>query len=360
MLREFLLENRAAILERARAKASERAFPHPDEDDLEGIPLFFDQLIDALLRRTANHDARRIGVTATSHGIDLQRLGFSASQVVHGYGDICQAVTEVAGELDTLISPSEFHTLNRCLDVAIAEAVTGFQRQREQELAGKEVERLGFLAHELRSALSAAILAFEILKTGTSGIGGSTGGVLERNLARLRELIDRSLAEVRLGAGSQLRSRIAVRDMIAEVEATAGVRAASREIHLLAEAPAELEVIADRQLITSAVGNLLDNALKFTRPHGTVLVRAFERADRIHIEVSDECGGLPAGKAEDLFGKFVQRGSDRSGMGLGLAITLRAVEASGGYLRVRDLPGKGCVFTVDLPRASSAEAHLIQ
>jgi signal transduction histidine kinase len=354
MLREFLLQNRGAILERAQGKASKRTLPKADEEDLQGIPLFFDQLIEALPRELGEIDrngSSEIRATATTHGLDLQRRGFSTSQVVHAYGDICQSVTELAGERVAPIGAGEFHTFNRCLDVAIAEAVTAFQRQREEELSGLEVERLGFLAHELRNALSAAMLAFQMLKSGTSSIGGTTGGVLERSLVRLRELIDRSLAEVRLGAGTQLRSRIEVRDLIQEVEATAGVQASVRAIHLQTELPSGLEVVADRQLLTSAVGNLLDNALKFTRPDGTVTVRAKRRADRVLIEVADECGGLSAAKAAELFQPFVQRGSDRTGMGLGLALSRRAVEVNGGHLDMRQLPGKGCVFTVDLPLA---------
>ena len=235
--------------------------------------------------------------------------------------------------------------------MAIAEAVTAFETGREQELVGKEAERLGFLAHELRSALSAAMLAFDMLKSGTSAIGGTTAGVLERNLVRLRQLIDRSLAEVRLSAGTQLRSRIVVRDLMEEVVNTAGMRAQSRQIHLDAELPWGLEVVADRQLLTSAVGNLLDNALKFTPPHGTVSLRAKQQGSRVLIEVADECGGMPAKMMEELFQPFVQRSEDRSGTGLGLTISRRAVEASDGQLVAHSVPGQGCVFTVDLPRA---------
>jgi signal transduction histidine kinase len=68
------------------------------------------------------------------------------------------------------------------------------------------------------------------------------------------------------------------------------------------------------------------------------------------IEVEDECGGLPAGKAEDLFRPFEQRGTNRSGLGLGLAIARESVETNGGLVRARNLPGRGCVFTIDLPR----------
>jgi len=67
------------------------------------------------------------------------------------------------------------------------------------------------------------------------------------------------------------------------------------------------------------------------------------------IEVEDECGGLPEGDSESLFHLFEQRGSDRSGMGLGLGISRRGVELNGGTLYVRNLQDRGCVFTIDLP-----------
>jgi hypothetical protein len=73
-------------------------------------------------------------------------------------------------------------------------------------------------------------------------------------------------------------------------------------------------------------------------------------ADRVLFEIEDECGGLPPGKIDDLFIPFKQRGADRSGVGLGLSICLKAAKANGGEIHVRDLPGKGCVFTLDLPR----------
>jgi hypothetical protein len=77
------------------------------------------------------------------------------------------------------------------------------------------------------------------------------------------------------------------------------------------------------------------------------------------IDVEDECGGLPPGKAEDLFRPFEQRGADKSGLGLGLSISMKGVRANGGEIRVRNLPGKGCTFTVDLPRASTDGALIL-
>jgi signal transduction histidine kinase len=111
---------------------------------------------------------------------------------------------------------------------------------------------------------------------------------------------------------------------------------------------------ADRQLLTTAVTNLLQNAIKFTREHGSVRLRPHATADRVLIDVEDECGGLPPGQVEALFGPFEQRGVDRTGLGLGLAICRTGVQLNGGEIRVRDLPGTGCIFTVDLPRVPVA------
>lgn len=114
----------------------------------------------------------------------------------------------------------------------------------------------------------------------------------------------------------------------------------------------ELTVIveADRQILTAAIANLVQNAIKFTPKRGKVSLTTHTTHDRVLIEVEDQCGGLPEGKAEELFEPFSQRGTDRSGLGLGLSICLKAVRAFDGELTVRDLPGHGCVFTIDLPK----------
>jgi hypothetical protein len=73
-------------------------------------------------------------------------------------------------------------------------------------------------------------------------------------------------------------------------------------------------------------------------------------ADRVLIEIEDECGGLPGGDANELFRPFEQRGADRTGVGLGLAFSRWGAEANDGRIYATDLPDRGCVFTVDLPR----------
>jgi signal transduction histidine kinase len=144
---------------------------------------------------------------------------------------------------------------------------------------------------------------------------------------------------------------ISIDRFMADVQVTESLSAIAKEFEFIV-APVEpgLRVHADEQLLHSAVSNLLHNAFKFTRTHGKVSIKSFAAGERVLIEVADECGGLPEGKAQALFAPFEQRGANRTGLGLGLSISRRAVEAMGGELRVRDVPGKGCVFTIDLPR----------
>ena len=77
-----------------------------------------------------------------------------------------------------------------------------------------------------------------------------------------------------------------------------------------------------------AVTNLLQNAFKFTRAPGHVWLRTRATADRVFIDIEDECGGLPPGQAAELFRPFEQRSTDRSGLGLGLSISRKAVEST--------------------------------
>ena len=103
-------------------------------------------------------------------------------------------------------------------------------------------------------------------------------------------------------------------------------------------------------LLAAALTNLLQNAFKFTHLHTEVTLSARCADDRVLIEVQDNCGGLPAGMADTLFEPFGQAGQNKSGLGLGLSIARQSVEANGGTLSVRDIPGAGCVFTISLPR----------
>jgi signal transduction histidine kinase len=379
MMHEFLTANRAELIARCRAKVAQRAPPGvPEEELAHGVTVFLDQLIKTLLvEKTATPMRSRkvsgpsgggkpnlseIGESATQHGRELQRHGFTAEEVVHDYGDLCQAISDLAFERGETMEVDEFRTLNRCLDNAIASAVTEFGYQRDFDVADKQTiqlnERLGYFAHELRNQLCTATLALSIIKQGNVGLSGATGGVLDRALVGLSNLIDRSLAEVRMTAGLPvLRHLFSLVDFIGEIKLSASLEAQVKEcVFSVSEVDPKLAIDVDRDLLLAAVGNLLQNAFKFTHPHSEVSLHAYALADRILIDVQDHCGGLPTGFAEDMFRPFTQAAEDRSGLGLGLSIARRSVEANNGVLSVRNVPGTGCVFTIDLPRHSMIEA----
>ena len=363
MLHEFIATHREELVVRCQTKVAARATVGDPLPLDQGIPVFIGLLIDTLRdERAGHHDSversrRELGATASLHGTELLRRGFTVAEVVHDYGDLCQALTELAQERSEPISVDEFHTFNRCLDNAIAVAVTAFSHARDSVVsrAGESSmnEKLGVLAHELRNQLNTATLAFGAIKSGSVALSGATGAVLERSLHGLQDLIDRALADVRLTTGLQVRiESIAIERLIDEIEVPALLVAMAKGLVFTRRVASGLLVDADRQMLSSAVANLVQNALKFT-PHGGVSLTARREESRVVIEIEDECGGLPAGISERLFEPFVQHGTDRSGLGLGLSISRRGVEANGGTIAVRDLPGKGCVFTISLPHSAA-------
>jgi signal transduction histidine kinase len=220
MLHEFIAKNRDEIIQRCRAKVVTRSVPPPTDVEIDhGVPVFLDQLRNAL--RLGELTSPEISRSAIKHGHDLLLQGFTVSQVVHDYGDVCQAITELAVELNAPISTDDFRTLNRCLDD-------------------------------------------------------------------------------------------------------------------------------------------LQNAFKFTRPRTTVTLRVGASAERVLIEIQDECGGLPSGDVNELFRPFEQRSADRTGVGLGLAFSRWGAEANDGRIYARNLPEMGCVFTLDLPRLPVPAVAVVQ
>jgi signal transduction histidine kinase len=355
MLHEFIAMHRDEIIRRCRAKVAARPMPPPTTVELDhGVPVFLDQLGDAL-RLDGPISSPEMCMSAVKHGHELLLQGFTVSQVVHDYGNVCQAITELAVEIDAPISTDDFRLLNRCLDDAIAGAVTEYGRQRNQFTLDGQIargsERLGFLAHELRNLTNTAMVAFEVLKSGNVGVAGSTGAVLQRSLVGLGNLVDRSLGEVRLTQGVQNPETFLVSGFIEELAPAASLMADAQGITLnLMRIEDGVAIEGDRQVLTAVVMNLLQNAFKFTRPRTTVTLRVVAGADRVLVEIEDRCGGLPRGDVNELFRPFEQRSANRTGLGLGLAFSRWGIEANQGRLYARSLPDVGCVFTIDLPR----------
>ena len=369
----FLSDNYAELVARCTAKVSQRPKRAATPEQLaNGIPLFLSQLISTLEAEGEGRMAESfrisgasggeasgssvMGASATAHGRRLLELGYTVDQVVHDYGDICQAITDLAVERRAPFSVPEFRTLNRCLDNAIADAVTEFSAGRDETLAlsrlGAENERRGILVHELRNEIHAATMAYQALKSGKLAIGGSTGDLLRRSLDSAARLLDSSLAEVRAAArAADDDPEFSLAAFIADAASAAALDAERRACQLsVPTVDPFLAVVGDRDHLLAALANLLQNALKFTHPRSKVTLHGYAVGDRVLIDVSDHCGGLPSGSAETMFSPFTQCGDDRSGLGLGLSIARESVEADGGSLSVRDVPGTGCVFTMSLPR----------
>ena len=182
-LASFIVTNRDELIRRCRDKVALRDSPpaRPEEYVAIGVPLFLDQLCSQL--RDGRSQEPEISQGALEHGRDLRMRGFTVGQVVHDYGDICQSVTDLAVETNTVISPDEFRTLNGCLDDAIAGAVTEFARDQDSRREGE--------LSELWSLVNSAGAAFEILQSGKVRVDGSTGALVRRSLAALRAYVDR-------------------------------------------------------------------------------------------------------------------------------------------------------------------------
>lgn len=374
-MHSFLSNNRDELIARCKAKVAQRPKRAATAQQLaNGIPMFLEQLTNTLQAEGEGDHAEgerisgppggdasalsEIGVSATAHGKQLLALGYTVNQLVHDYGDLCQAITDLAVERDAPFSVDQFRTLNRCLDTAIADAVTGFSAQRDATLSQRrsadENERLGMLVHELRNYLQTAMLGFTALESGTVPVGGSTGALVKRSLVALAALLERSLEEVRAKAGVSGQIQVfSLAAFIAEARSIASLSAAERGCAFrVPEVDRSIEIVGNRDHLLAALVNLLQNAFKFTHPHTEVTLHAYPVGDQVLIDVKDNCGGLPPGFAEKMFKPFTQGSLDKSGLGLGLSIARRTVEAAGGTLTVQDVPGTGCVFTMSIPRRS--------
>lgn len=373
MMHNFLSNNRDDLIARCAAKVAKRPTRNASAEQLlTGVPLFLSQLTRTLEaeQEGSSADATTIsgmsggvgsalsemGVSAAAHGKALLALDYTVDQVVHDYGDLCQAITDLAFERDAPFSVDEFRTLNRCLDNAIADAVTEFSAQRDTAMQAQQTsevnQRLGFLMHELRNALSSATLATEAMRIGDLTLSGATGSVLQRSHKAMSALIERSLLEVKAqGAELPPRHVFSLADFIEEAREAGALGAQARGCRLyVAQVDPKLALEGNRELLLAALVNLLGNGFKFTQPGTTVTLVAREAAGRIHIDVGDHCGGLPQGDAERLFVPFSQRGHDRTGIGLGLSIARQNIEADEGTLSVRNVPGTGCVFSINMPK----------
>ena len=360
---EFIEARKADILYNRLVKLRETRPGQTDEALLNDLAHFIDGFVGVLRQddpagetETLQESAVRQSVQAAEaaeRGLVRRRQGAEITRVVHDYGVLCDKLNELAASQNYSFPSRDHQLINVSLDEAIANGVEAFTAATATEGCEDRAGSLGSLAHEIRRAVNAARLAFGLIRSGRVAASGSTADVAQRAYERIEALVQNDLV------GARLQGKIPIRleeFQLAEVLGQLAEGAfPERRVQVGVKVEPDLHVQADPRLITSAVGNLLKNAVKFTRDGGQVTLRAQQTGNATTIEVEDRCGGLPPGRVEALFRPFVQA-ADLRGGGLGLPIARGAVDAHGGTLSVKNLPGVGCIFTISLPRFAVALA----
>jgi signal transduction histidine kinase len=320
-----------------------------DEQLRDSLLLFLDELIETIERKKGPLFEERRSALAREHGGQRQFLKLDISDLVQEYYFLLESVVELAEELGVSLEQRGVNDLTSILFAGAAEAVTAYAKQQKEQQQRADFERFAFVAHELRNPLSSVRLAWEVTRQ-TKAVDERRATVIGRNLDRLVELIDRFIMHARLStAGVELvRERVVIDELVADVCADSAVDADAKGIRF-SITPSNAAIEADCRLLRSALSNLVRNAVKFSRAGGTVVVRSCVSGQRVFIEVEDECGGLSPSSAERVFGVFEQANPDRTGFGLGLAISKQAIQAHGGTLSVKNVGNKGCAFLIDLP-----------
>lgn len=349
-LHEFLTVKRAEIISRWTQSIRHVAPESITRIELvDHLPGFLDEVTTWLRRSRAPTVPTD---TAAEHGTQRFGLGFNLSALVREYGLLHKCIVEMTNEAKLKISSADFIILFDCLLLGITDAVIQYSAEKEADQHRQSNEHFAFIAHELRNPLTAAMLSLGSLQTRKLLPETRHVEILQLSLNRMNDLIERTLDTAAVGAGMDLvRRPSSVRSLVAEASFEALVHAEEKEVILDIQKSGDEEINIDYRLILSALSNLIRNAVKFTRSDSTVHVRWHEADGQMHIEVEDQCGGLPPGKSEKLFTSFVQAGTDRSGFGLGLAIAKQAAEAHGGSIQVRNIPDRGCVFSLVVPAA---------
>ncbi|GAB2869104.1 hypothetical protein GCM10027277_42790 [Pseudoduganella ginsengisoli] len=361
MLNEFVLTHQDELARRCGARVYQRN-PGTATNVMQGIETFIRQLVATL--QTEEEGARQknfqlvgdkggvemrsdIGDAAALTGKDLLRQGMQIHEVVHHYGDVCQAITDMAIEHGVQASVDEYRILNRCLDNAIAHAVSEFSFHRDAVTAQESVllsnARTGEFLLELRKLLGTASLAFSATRTGSLPVNGATGAILERTLQQIGKLIEDFSADL-LGAPSANMLEVFSLSGLIEEVATTAAPAARDYACPLAVPPVDraLGLRGNRDLIFAALVNLLQRAFAFYPPAAEVTLTAYASGERIRIDILSQCGAAPDGAAPGA-------PDNSKGHETDLALARRFVASSDGVITTRVLDG-AYMFAISLPR----------
>ncbi|MEB0136349.1 HAMP domain-containing sensor histidine kinase [Actimicrobium sp. CCC2.4] len=361
MLASLIVDQRVVLMEswrdRLRQLDSARHLDQPTLND--HIPLLLDELASAFRRNMSDSRIESHITTPPEHGLQRLEDGFAIDEVVAEYNILRACIHDLADDNGLSLQGKPFHILNQVLDGAIGAAVQSYATQRALDVQTRREDYLAFVAHDLRTPLSAISLAARVLELSVHDPAKAkqTGQMLKtlhRNVQHLSSLVANILDEstnLQTGSGVTLKCRHfdlwpLVEALIIDLHPVAG----TGSTRLLNEVPEDQTIYADANLLRRVLQNLIANAIHYT-PHGDVTISAGPAGDGLGIEctVSDTGSGIAADLLDKVFDKFESDPANGSGMGLGLAIVKTFVEAHGGLVGVDSVPGRGSVFRITLP-----------
>ena len=323
------------------------------------IPNLLEELAAAFRMSTSETIADAHSGTPPAHGLQRLADGFEIQEVVAEYNILRGCIHDLATEHQINLQGKPFNILNLVLDGAIGAAVQTYAERRAKDIQEKREEYLSFVAHDLRTPLSAISLAARVLELGMADQSKAAQTKtmlhsLHRNVRHLSTLVDKILEEnahLETELGIKLERRMLdlwplVENLIHDLHPVAGTDS-TRLVNLV---PEDIMVYADASLLIRIFQNLIANAISYT-PHGEVCITAKVRDEMESVECSvvDNGSGIPAERIDKIFGKFESDPDNVDSLGLGLAIVKTFVEAHGGTLSVQSALGSGSSFKFMLP-----------
>ena len=344
-----------------------RELPSARDIDLPTLTDHIPSLVDELVRElNANVDQTIPDALANqiseAHGLQRLQDSFDIEEVVAEYNILRGCIHDLADENDINLQGKPFTIINRVFDHAIGSAVQAYATQRALEVQRRREEYLSFVAHDLRTPLTAISLAGRVLETILLGQNAGDEAfrmvkALRRNAQHLEKLVTKVLEE-----NANLQTELGIKLEMREFDLWPLVESLIHDLHpiagtsstcLINEVPEDLVVYADASLLKRIYQNLIANALNYT-PRGQITIGAAQPRDEDSVEcwVSDNGAGIHAELIDKIFEKGESDQENLDGMGLGLAIVKTFTEAMGGHIKVTSKEGMGTTFRFSLPPGS--------
>ena len=358
-----LLQQRDAILAGWRTQVCELpSAKHLDTPTLnDHMPVWIVELAATLraLGAEAADDSHAVAIPL-AHGLQRFEDGFDIEEVVAEYNILRDCVHDLAEGLQLQLHGRARRLVNRVFDDAIGAAVKAFADSQAREVQRRRAEHLAFVAHDLRTPLSAITFSAHILeqRLPAAATDPETSRLLRtlgRNAKQLDTLVNQVLKEntqLLTELGVKLERRTfdlwpVVETLIQDLQPIA----AKGGTRIVNQVPDDLDVRADAGLLRRIFQNLITNALAYT-PGGEVTIGARDPGHDGPIEcwVTDNGAGIARERLDKVF-EALETDPQRDGVGLGLAIVKTFVEAHDGTVSVESVLGEGSTFRFTLPRS---------